>query len=224
MLRFGVRAISGRCAATWKVWSEAGGEVYITTRPLGGCIKASLHASGQWHVALEREAFEGLRMTEAPQQLRTRFADRWLRPSEIRPGTTLAYQIVVPWYSATSRAPITRDDIVWVPPAPEAHAVEFAVLFTDRSANPGQWPGQRAMSSQLVGSFRLCSGQHVWVVWTVQPFQRPPTIEGRPAYFVKRRAKLLPPTDLRAVVFAHTEDGARVMYDLPIRRETSGDA
>ncbi len=223
-LKFGVRAISGRCAATWRVWSNGGTEndVYVACRALGGELKASLHQSGQWHISYSKRFFaDGFQPAHRPS---TRFPDTWSRPEPIRPGFTVAHRIVVPWYAATSRPYGQHEDVLWVPPAPEGHAVEFTIIFTDLRAPTGEWPGSRSMKSGLVGSFPLPSGELVWVVWTVQPFSLPENIAGAPKYFKGNGRRSLTLGNLRAVAFAHHSDGSRVMYDLPIRRIRRGDA
>lgn len=218
-LRFGVRAISGRAAATWKVWNESGNEVYISCRALGGSIKVSLHKSGQWHVSLSPNAYDKVRR-KGDLALRSRFVDTWLRPPA-RDGMTVAYQIVVPWFAITSRVRPSQGKVVWVPPPPEQQAVEFAVIFTSRPCRPGEWPGQRAMGANLVGHFQIPSGEHVWVVWTIQPFSAVPSLREAPAYFIGYRRRLRNSDDLRSVWFVHTSTGARALYDLPLYRRPS---
>ena len=215
-LRFGVRAVSGRCAATWRVWNTGGSasDVYLACRSIGGHVKASLHQSGSWHVAVSKHSFDTAFRGTRPS---TRFADKWARPSELRPGFTHAYSIVVPWFSATSRLPANGDaGVIWVPPASEGRAVEFSVLLTAEPAAPGQWPGQRSMNTELVGTFPLPSGEHVWVVWNTQKFGAiPPLAATAQALFVGSPRRLLPPQDRREVRFAHTPAGLRAIYDLP---------
>ncbi len=217
-LRFGVRAISGRCAATWKVWNEGSksNDVYVACRALGGELKASLHQSGQWHISFTRTFFT-TKFPGSPENPRTRFPDSWHRPKELSPGFTLAHRIVVPWYAATSRPRVEAEEVIWVPPAPADHANEFAVIFTSRECPEGEWPGSRSMKSGLVGSFQIPSGERVWVVWTVQPVKGPPSVTGVPSFFVGKGHNDLRSRNLRAVAFAHEPDGTRSMYDLPVQ-------
>lgn len=57
-LRFGIHDGFTRRAATWKVWTETANgnsDVYLACRALGGSLKASLHQSGSWHIAIRQE-------------------------------------------------------------------------------------------------------------------------------------------------------------------------
>jgi len=223
-LAFGVRCISGRCAATWRVWNNGGSEndVYVACRALGGELKASLHQSGKWHISYSRKFHAtGFQDIHRPS---TRFPDTWHRPPAARSGFTVAHRIVVPWYAATSRARGELNEVFWVPPAAEGQAVEFTIIFTDKHAPAGEWPGSRSMKSGLVGSFPLPSGELVWVVWTVQPFALPQNLDTVPNYFKGKGRHSLIFGDLRAVAFAHHSDGSRVMYDFPVHRRRRGDA
>jgi hypothetical protein len=54
-LRFAVFGSDGCSTDVWKVWANLGSgkrDVYVTSRPLGGSAKLSLHERGQWHIAL----------------------------------------------------------------------------------------------------------------------------------------------------------------------------
>ncbi len=98
-IRFTVRNQGGQRAATWKCWSPPGKEdVYLTCREVSGALKASLHESGNWHIAY----FEGFFEESVPEEHRTergRFIDQWSRPKPIAPGITLAFRIITPWSS-----------------------------------------------------------------------------------------------------------------------------
>ena len=57
-IRFGVTNEHAQRSSTWKLWSRVGGgksDVYLTCRALRGAAKASLHESGNWHVAFAKE-------------------------------------------------------------------------------------------------------------------------------------------------------------------------
>jgi hypothetical protein len=59
-IRFGFQALSGHRAANWKVWTPVGHkhDVYLACRALKGELKASLHQSGNWHIAFSNEFYE----------------------------------------------------------------------------------------------------------------------------------------------------------------------
>jgi hypothetical protein len=59
-VRFGVIDEGGRRAASWKCWAERGrgkNDIYLTSRTLGGVVKASLHESGNWQVDCDERKF-----------------------------------------------------------------------------------------------------------------------------------------------------------------------
>src|SRR5688572_7046290 len=102
-LRFGIRE-GDRRAATWKLWTETSGgnsEVYLACRALGGPLKASLHQSGNWHIAYSQRTFEQRVQGTNPKFI-DRFIEKWPRPPEMVPGVTLAFRIVTPWSAVKS--------------------------------------------------------------------------------------------------------------------------
>ena len=217
-VRFGVRESSGRRAATWKIWTPgvAKHDVYLTCRELKGEFKASLHQSGRWHISFSKMIHEE-GFADKSSRPDSRFLDTWPRPTEIGPGVTLAFRVVVPWFSATVEAKEEETGVVWVAPAAEGHAIEFAILITSPTCVVSGWPAKRSMKSNLVGSFSIATGETVWVVYTTMPIQVPRPIRGT-AHFLRGagRSDLLDSRGLRAVSFGDEPDGSRVMYDVPI--------
>lgn len=221
-VRFGVRAISGRRAASWKAWAEDGNaasDFYVSCRVLGGEMKASFHQSGQWHVSYTKKFHESAFRADRPRPP-TRFIDKWTRPPEIAPGFTLPLRILVPCSATTTRAVIEAENVTWVEPAPEGYAIEFALVLTSPVCQVDGWPCKRSMNSQLVGSFRLPSGEHVWIIWTVQPFSAPILSEARGHFFEGKSQRSLLGGGLRGLALSVHTDGSRVLYDVPV--ETSG--
>ena len=216
-VRFGVRSSSGLRAATWKVWTSgpARNDVYLACRPLRGELKASLHESGQWHVAFSPGFYDREFADEATRPS-SRFTDEWSRPPEIAPGVTLSCRVVVPWFSATIEVEKEASGIVWVPSAPEGQAIQFAVLITSPSARVSNWPGKNSMNSELVGTLSLGSGETVWVVYTTVPFPLPASMRGIAQFFESHDVSSLKSGTLRAVLFGDEPDGSRKMYDVPV--------
>ena len=118
--RFGVRSQNRLRAATWKCWTPGAPkhDVYLACRQLKGELKASLHQSGQWHIAFSRFFYDTAFADEATRP-RTRFTDTWRRPPDIAPGITLAFRIVVPWFSATVSHNVEIPNVIWIPSAPK---------------------------------------------------------------------------------------------------------
>ncbi len=216
-LRFGVRAVSGHRAAIWKVWTPGGDkhDVYLACRGLGGQLKASLHESGNWHISFTQDFFES-EFADSKLSPPNRFVESWPRPQEIAAGVTLAYRVVVPWNSPSVATREESDDVIWVAPALEGQAVEFAVLLTHSNCSENDWPGKRSMGTNLVGCFRLLSGETLWVVYTSRPFQYPSHLNGSGQLFGNKSGKSLDSPNLRAVFFGSEPDGSRVVYDVPI--------
>lgn len=178
-IRFGVRSSSGCRAATWKIWTPGPpkSDVYLACRELKGELKASLHESGRWHVALS-PGFYDQEFTHDAARPSSRFVDRWPRPPEIAPGVALAYRIIVPWFSATVQSKQEDTKVFWVSPPPEGHAIQFAVLITSPASHVSGWPGKNSMNSELVGSLTLANGETVWVVYSTCVLHVPESMQG----------------------------------------------
>lgn len=216
-IRFGVRTSTGHKAATWKVWapSETKHDVYLACRSLKGELKASLHQSGNWHVAFSKKFYDNGFVDEVNRP-ESRFIDRWLCPQEIAQGVTLAFRVVVPCFSATREDVEAEEDVIWVPSAPEKHAIQFAIVLTSPTCVVSDWPGKRSMNTQLVGSFILSSKETVWVVYSTVPFQPSMPKTGKACFFKGVDPAVFNSPTLRAVFFGEEPDGSRVMYDFPI--------
>jgi hypothetical protein len=228
-LRFGVSNGGGLRGATWKLWTVTTGgkfDVYLACRALGSTLKASLHQSGQWHIAYSEETFENQVKGAIPQQDR-RFIETWLRPAEIAPGLTLAYLIVTP--SAAVTTPIDQSfdkKITWIPNPAEGMATEIAILISkpEVKVEPGDWPAKNSMGTQLIGSFQLMSGETVWAIWRHMKQPEFKTAGPGVGQFYKGKSKEdFEGAELRAIAFAENEGGARVMYDTTVQMGPGAD-
>lgn len=215
-IRFGVRSALGHRAATWKLWTpgEPKRDVYLGCRELKGELKASFHESGNWHIAFSPRFYEH-RFEEDSNRPASRFTDRWSRPCDIAQGITLAFRIVVPWFSATVDDEEGKD-ILWVPSAVEGYAIEFAILITSSGCTGTDWPGKNSMNSKFVGSISLFSGETIWVVYTTTPIRIPEQMQGKGRLFKGVDSSALESSGLRAIIFGDNPDGSRVMYDVPV--------
>jgi len=144
-LRFGIHDGAGRRAATWKLWTEAAGgksDVYLTSRSLGGTLKASLHESGEWHIAYSQRAFEE-KVKGAISKFKERFIEKWPRPPEFAPGITMAFRIVTPWSAITNAIEGSKvKGVIWLPNAPESKATEIDIFITKATTAGAGWPGK----------------------------------------------------------------------------------
>jgi hypothetical protein len=88
-LRFGIAAVGGFRAATWKLWTEGADEkveLYLACRALGGHLKTSLHASGKWRTAYTPGTFESAVKDLLPEGS-DRVLVRWPRPAPMLPAS-----------------------------------------------------------------------------------------------------------------------------------------
>ncbi len=146
-LRFGIHDGGGKCAATWKLWTEickGNSELYLADRSLGGTLKASLHQSGNWHIAYSHRTFEE-QVKEAIPKFKNRFIEEWPRPREIAPGVTLAFRIVTPYSAVTN----SKDQgyyakVKWIDNAPKSKATEIDILITNPTTRVSGWPAKRS--------------------------------------------------------------------------------
>lgn len=219
-IRFGV-GDGLRRAATWKCWALKGtgrNDVYLACRELGGALKASLHESGQWHVAFDRQFLE---RNAARGEWPTRFMETWKRPAELAPGFTLAFRIVTPFATVNVPPSARRDQgVVWIAPPPTGHVIDTAVIITGAGTVTTGWPGRRSMQTSLVGQFQTDNGESVWVVSRIcaQPAAIHTQLNRSRFFHGKTKADAVGP-GLRAIAFADEADGSRVIYEFVEARE-----
>lgn len=220
-LRFGIQDGTGHRAATWKLWTEAAdgkSDVYLACRSLGGVLKASLHESGNWHIAYSQRAFEENVKGTIPK-FTDRFMEKWPRPSEIAPGITLAFRIVTPWSAVTNAIEGSNvKGVIWLPNAPEPQATEIDIFLVKPTTPVTGWPGKRSMGTSLIGSIPLESGETVWAVyWVVVMPDLTTAAKGTGRFYKGKSKKDLEGKGLRALVFGTEPDGSRVMYDCAVQ-------
>jgi hypothetical protein len=225
-IRFGVRNNESLHSATWKLWTETSGghsEVYLACRALGGELKASMHQSGNWHVAFSQNTFEE-KVEGAVPSLDSRFVDKWPRPPEIADGVTLAFKIVTPETAVSSNSEVKNPSkIVWAPAPPDGKASKIYICITTPSAKISEWPGKDSMGTSLIGSFHLNNGDTVWAVSQIVDCPDFSKFGTRTGYFFngKSRGDLRESDNLRALLFGDNPDGSRVIYDVAGKTGTS---
>src|SRR5208337_4392186 len=199
-LRFGVVDSEGRRSSSWKLWAQGAkkSDLYLSCRAWGGSFKVSFHESGAWHVAFTKEFIKKEHGYWAPSS--ARFKDRWTRPEDFTPGYAIAFRIVFPWGSPSVSLEEPEPDLIWVPAAPEGHAVEFVVLIGRSivSFDEKEWPGKDTMATELLGSFVLANGEPIWVVHHIIPFELPKLGPGAPHLFSGATEQSLQSPGLRA--------------------------
>lgn len=180
-VRFAAVTPAGLRSTVWRLWSSGPkGDVYLAARTLAQDIKVSFHHSGKWRHAFTEEHVS--KPTSFVPSGEDRAQSKWRRPSEMAPGVTMAFQIIVPASEVTLPAGGTgsptgsKQSIVRVPAAPIGSATYFTIIFTTRGTTaatlPG-WPGRRAMDTVLVGRIGLPTSETVWVVAHEQRLPEP---------------------------------------------------
>lgn len=222
-LRFGIREGDKR-AATWKLWTETAhesSEVYLACRALGGSLKASLHQSGNWHIAYSKQTFEERVLGAVPKST-DRFIEKWPKPPEIAPGVTLAFRIITPSSAATSAIEASNiSGVTWLPNAPVEMATEIDIFFVSAATPVSGWPGKRSMGTSLIGSILLENGDKVWAVsWLIDMPDLSRLSKGRGGFYKGRSRADLEGAQLRALVFGNEADGSRVMYDCAVQQHS----
>lgn len=179
-------------------------------------MKTSLHESGAWHSAFSPDYLE--RNTDFPgRQWGSRFVEKWTRPHENAPGTTLACRILTPAASVTTQVvPEQTKGLVWIEPPPPGLALGCYVVITRPGVISIGWPARKGMGSQLVGRFSTHTGDTVWVVSTREPmptFSKQPD-GGRVRLFRGKSPEDLRGPHVRAILMNEQPDGSRLFVDV----------
>ena len=221
-IRFVVCSSTGLTGASWKCWTPGtrSSEVYLACRALRGELKASLHESGQWHIAFSPQFYadEFGGSSDAPS---SRFLLTWPQPAQIVPGVTLAFRVLTPWSSLTFPQGTVEPGVIVIGAPPEGLAVEVAVLITAPSFQTEYWPGYSNMQTTLVGSFPLFSGSKVWLVYRNTPFAFSQPMKAQGTFFRGVDRSSLARDNLRAIIFGDFPDGSRGMVDVPVAQMPS---
>jgi len=217
-IRFGVRNNELLHSATWKLWTEDSGgnsEIYLACRALGGELKASMHQSGNWHIAFNKNTYEEKVQGVVPR-LDSRFTDQWPRPTEFADGITLAFRIVTPHSAVSSNTEIRNDNkIIWVSAPPDGKALEIDICITKPNLTVSNWPGKNSMQTELIGSFVLNNGETVWAISRLIDCPDFSQLGPGGGYLFRGKSKkdLEDVENIRALVFGDMSDGSRVIYD-----------
>lgn len=202
-------------------------EFYVGCRELFGQFKVSFHASGNWHIAFTQNCLDDTFPSDSKPT--SRFVRKWERPTDLH-GVTMAFQIVVPWFSVSILPPVERsqtwaktrankinaDNILWIAPAEEPRSIVFRVVLTSPDTAVTGWPGRNSLGTNFVGSIRAATGETLWVVSASENVAIPDQYVG-PAVKLRSHASAgILVGNLRSIVLARTQDGSLCMYDLPV--------
>lgn len=223
-LRFGIHDGVGHRAATWNLWTRTGtgkSDAYLACRELYGTIKASLHESGQWHVAYSQRTFEDDVKGVIPK-FKDRFLETWSRPPDFAPGHMVAFRIITPWSAVNTPVKEGRfKDVIWLPSAPEPMATEIDILITKPMTRVIGWPGKQSMGTSFIGSLTLENREVVWAVYLFRDMPDFSSLSGGANWFYRGKSekdlKDLKDGDLRVFVFGTEVDGSRVICDCAVQ-------
>jgi len=207
-------------SSIWRLFSTTN-DVYMSTRSLGGALKASLHESGECAVAFTEQYVAKQRSADAWWR-ESRRVDTWTPASNIRAGVTLAMRIAVPDSELREYPVSTSRAVKWLPPPPAGHTAEVCVFLLDLAWPEGSWPGQTSHSTLPVFHHVLPNGKHLWLVQ-----RQDPTSDGTRARIEQVRTALatqepdqkaegwlLPSPSKRLIVGGDEADGSRVWLEI----------
>jgi len=126
-LRLAVGSASEPRSSIWNVWAYKN-DVYLTTRPLGGILKASLHESGQWQISFTSE-FVKAREAKDAWTTSGRHIQMWKRPPETGVGVTLAARVFIPTSELRQMEGKPKKPVCWIPVASIGHAIEVLIIL-----------------------------------------------------------------------------------------------
>lgn len=216
-IRFGVRSAAGdKCSQVWKVVTERGrgrSDIYVTAHGLRKAFKISLHESGSWQYGLTEE------YTRRPDSVRLagttgRHLEIWDRPTELAPGLTRAFQVVIPSAAARHNCVETENDVTWVTASGPEEAVEFNIVLTKPPHPEVGWPGKDSMGASLAGTFELENGERAWVIHRRVPLPKLKSLQ-IPAAAIQD-VEFTDDAKYSIALLGCAEDGSRFLYDAPI--------
>lgn len=183
--------------------------MYVACREFAGAIKLSLHDSGDWRFAFDREQFEELfdESTIPPSRL----IAQWYKPPEVLPGITRACTVYVP-ASAVSTTDALSPKIRWLTIPAEGLTKEITILLVTANAALPSW--LQDGSVEVVGKLPLDDGGAAWVV-SRDINIAPPVVpnQANPRFFRGKSEADLTGPDLRGLMLCDQPDGSVALYD-----------
>jgi hypothetical protein len=147
-VRFGLKESNELGSPLWRIWVQ-GEETYLAVRTAIGLSKISLHSSGKWVFT----AGTGRVSINGPRPLN----DDWsVGPRIVFPGVLPAHRL------ATYEHEIPKRTYLFQSP-PKNHWRDFAVLFGERSADPGDLGKLLPSDLDAIGPMPLRSGRATWL-------------------------------------------------------------
>jgi len=219
-IRFSVSNQKGLRAATWVcVRSTTNDNVYLACRELRRPLKVSLHESGRWRVAFNKEFVDKNLPSGSPLST-NRLISKW-SPKELCPGVILAFRILVPECTVTVPKRVERKPIFWIPAPAKGLAIEISIFLINPEAQLASWPGALSMKTSLVGEFELKSMKKVWVVYReIEMPQVRIRNNGKLVFFRKLTKEELKTNGLRTLLIADDIYGSRCFLEKVIKKKS----
>jgi hypothetical protein len=158
-LRFVVERADGLRSLPWRLWVTSSGDVYLTTRRMGGIQKFSFHVSGVCRGAFTKEH-------GAPANMPDRAMFKWRRaqtPTAGQGGASRVAWIAYPSdYLSRTASPVAKTERFAAAPAGGATYVEIAYTLESEAFVHQAF---KANSRCLHSFTRLPNGEAVFVSW-----------------------------------------------------------
>jgi len=125
-LRFGVKREDGYISNIWRLWITLPGDIYLTTRGMGGIEKYSFHKSGICRSAFTKEH-------ETPITMRDRAMFKWVRAETPPMNSGRASRVAWIAFPTDYLSRITESsekEILWIPAASLGGATYLELCFT----------------------------------------------------------------------------------------------
>jgi len=160
-LRWAVGLQDSLRSSTWRLWGNKKGDIYISTRSLGGILKASFHRDGNCHVGFTSQYVETARKRFSNVQ--SRHWDRWTIPDD---PIVRVVQIAVPASELREFSSEEAPQMKWIP-VPPSGSVSVVSVFIAQPGVEMKWPGS-AHGAKPLGVI-LTARRTTWVVYAQNP-------------------------------------------------------
>ena len=161
--RFGVCDIEGNRSSVYRLWRGArSSDVYIAARSVAGELKASLHQTGQAHVALTSERVD--RRGPGPTLEAGRYFDKWRR-LKADASPVRAFTVYFPTSELTPPAvEAIAKPVVWLPAASSGCALAVEVFFVPDAMSEASWQTPEGAPMHVMLRMPLPSGETLCAV------------------------------------------------------------
>jgi hypothetical protein len=227
--RFAVGANGHAYSGLWRVWSAKNRpDLYCAALPLGGEIKASIHAPRlPDHPAWERHwGFDFNAQSEVAKS-----AKRDGGPHKLMwPGFPLAAGCSLEWrivfFSSSLRTNLfaVGNDVTLLPIPGEGEQVEVAVILGPPGFIGSSYPREEKAATHLLADGALTDGHKVWIVYFTRPSDEADRREDR---VIEGKGQVAPDAnsysgEMRGIGAGRQADGSLAFFDLRAEKKDAG--